>query len=170
MGVAFGKCRYLGAMQGQELGIASVPAIDSLSFTFLIHAAYSYGGLLLGDPTGPTEPIHRPGQCVFLTGVMRVLLDMVISPLAVRAKRWILGKVVKYPERTMLLARPALEIQPMERGEGAAIGHATLGAAGLCRPGWYHHPFPALPTTQLAFLPSSVPTRGSRAPVGPAPR
>src|SRR5262250_3805328 len=39
-GVPFGFYRYTGLTHGQELFIADVPFIDSLSFVFLAYAAY----------------------------------------------------------------------------------------------------------------------------------
>lgn len=61
-GVPFGWYCYLEATPAQELWIAGVPAMDSLSFTFLIYAGYALAGVLLRDPTGAGEPTHRPGR------------------------------------------------------------------------------------------------------------
>src|SRR5215467_805300 len=91
-GVPFGLYRYTGLTRGQELFIADVPFIDSLSFVFLAYAAYCLARAALA----------RRGMPSWLTavtaGVLMMGLDVVIDPLAVRGDRWFLGPLFAYDQ------------------------------------------------------------------------
>jgi len=89
-GVPFGLYHYTGSTWGTEIYLANIPLFDSLSFTFLAYAAFSLARRLLGRGGGPAV--------VFLSGVLMMLLDVVIDPLAVRGGRWFLGEIFYYPE------------------------------------------------------------------------
>jgi putative membrane protein len=91
-GIPFGLYHYTGSTRGQELFIADVPFMDSLSFTFLAYAAFclARGALRARQPPAPVV--------VFLAGVLMMLLDVVIDPLAVRGDRWFLGRIFYYPD------------------------------------------------------------------------
>src|SRR5262245_31389097 len=54
-GVPFGLYHYTGTTRGQELFIADVPFMDSLSFTFLAYAAFSVARATLGGRRGSTR-------------------------------------------------------------------------------------------------------------------
>ena len=110
-GIPFGWYHYNGSTVGQELYFSNVPFMDSISFSFLLYAAYCVAlGLLL--PTGPapasTRPIFKPLQLdvhartswpVFLvTAFLFAFIDMVIDPVALRGDRWFLGKIYYYPD------------------------------------------------------------------------
>ena len=88
-GIPFGLYHYTLATRGQELFLANVPLMDSLSFTFLAYAAFCVARLGLGRSGG--APV------VLLSGVLMMLLDVVIDPLAVRGDRWFLGQIFHYP-------------------------------------------------------------------------
>ena len=90
IGVPFGLYHYTGFTRGKEIYLANVPLFDSLSFAFLAYAAFARARWLLGRGRGPAV--------VFLSGVLMMLLDLVIDPLAVRGSRWFLGPVFYYPE------------------------------------------------------------------------
>jgi putative membrane protein len=92
VGVPFGLYRYTGSTRGFELFVADVPVMDFLSFTFLAYAAFCVARVALrGRPV--------PGPVMALTaGVLMMLLDVVIDPLAVRGDRWFLGRVFYYPD------------------------------------------------------------------------
>jgi len=90
IGVPFGLYHYTGSTRGKEVYLANVPLFDSLSFTFLAYAAFALARWLLGHGRGPAV--------VFLSGVLMMLLDLVIDPLAVRGGRWFLGEIFYYPE------------------------------------------------------------------------
>ncbi len=89
-GFPFGLYHYTQTTRGQEVFLANVPAMDSLSFTFLAYAAFALARLLLERSRGVTV--------VFLSGLLMMLLDVVIDPLAVRGDRWFLGRIFYYPE------------------------------------------------------------------------
>jgi uncharacterized membrane protein len=124
-GIPFGWYRYLETTRGQELWLAGVPAMDSLSFTFLIYAGYALAGVLLRDPTSPGEPAHRPGRRVVLGAVLVVLLDVVIDPLAVRGDRWFLGKLFEYPEGGIYFGVPLSNFLGWAVVSGTALGLFT---------------------------------------------
>lgn len=92
VGVPFGLYRYTESTRGQELFIANVPLMDSLSFTFLAYAAFCLARVVLkGRPASPTA-------LALVAGLLMMLIDVVIDPLAVRGDRWFLGRIFYYPE------------------------------------------------------------------------
>ena len=91
IGVPFGFYHYTGATRGHELYVADAPLMDSLSFTFLAYAAFCLARGALGRHTGPW-PLALRG------GVLMMLLDIVIDPVAVRGDRWFLGHIFYYPD------------------------------------------------------------------------
>src|SRR3989441_8760742 len=92
VGVPFGLYHYTGTTRGQELYIANVPFMDSLSFTFLAYAAFCLARAALA---GRRVSRLALAGC---TGLLMMLLDVVIDPLAVRGDRWFLGRIFYYPE------------------------------------------------------------------------
>ncbi len=89
-GIPFGLYHYTGATRGRELFLANVPLMDSLSFTFLAYAGLGLARLLVGAA--------RRGRLGLVSGLLFMLLDVVIDPLAVRGDRWFLGRIFYYPE------------------------------------------------------------------------
>src|SRR5262245_59594764 len=91
-GVPFGFYRYTGLTHGQELFIADVPFVDSLSFVFLAYAAYCFAraGLAQCDVLWWAMDVAA--------GVLMMVLDVVIDPLAVRGDRWFLGLLFAYDQ------------------------------------------------------------------------
>ncbi|MBL8038502.1 MAG: carotenoid biosynthesis protein [Nitrospira sp.] len=109
-GIPFGWYFYNGSTVGQELYFFDVPFMDSLSFSFLLFAAYGVAlGLLLPvDPSpilthSPLQPLRfdvksRTSWAVCgLTAFLFAFIDMVIDPVALRGDRWFLGKIYYYP-------------------------------------------------------------------------
>ena len=90
IGVPFGLYHYTGATRGRELFLADVPFFDSLSFTFLAYAALCLARAALG-------PGARAWSLALTGGVLMMLLDVVIDPIAVRGDRWFLGNLFYYP-------------------------------------------------------------------------
>lgn len=90
-GFPFGLYHYTGSTRGQELFIADVPLMDSLSFTFLAYASFCLARAARGA--------HRasPASLALWAGGLMMLLDVVVDPLAVRGERWFLGRVFYYP-------------------------------------------------------------------------
>ncbi|HUG37735.1 MAG TPA: carotenoid biosynthesis protein, partial [Candidatus Limnocylindrales bacterium] len=89
-GIPFGLYHYTGETRGAELFLSNVPFFDSLSFPFLAYAAFCVARWALGE--------SRTLWTVVASGVLMMLLDVVIDPLAVRGDRWFLGRVFYYPE------------------------------------------------------------------------
>ena len=90
IGIPFGFYEYTGLTRGQELFIADVPFIDSLSFVFLAYSAFCLARLALGGRAVPRWAM------ALATGVLMMALDVVIDPLAVRGDRWFLGPLFTY--------------------------------------------------------------------------
>ena len=110
-GIPFGWYFYSGATVGQELYFFDVPFMDSISFSFLLFAAYSVAlGLLLPVDPSPIrthtllQSLHfdvttRTSWTVYgLTAALFAFIDMVIDPVALRGDRWFLGKIYYYPD------------------------------------------------------------------------
>jgi putative membrane protein len=90
IGIPFGLYHYTETTRGQELFVANVPFMDSLSFAFLAYAAFSIARLFLNRTGGLAV--------VALSGILVMLLDAVMDPLAVRGDRWFLGRIFYYPD------------------------------------------------------------------------
>lgn len=118
-GIPFGWYHYTGSTAGQELYLANIPFMASLSFSFLLYAAYclTLCMLLPIDPSlTSTRPSVRPLRfdlaartgmpALLLTAVLFALIDMVIDPLALRGDRWFLGKIYYYLDSGMHFGVP----------------------------------------------------------------
>jgi putative membrane protein len=110
-GIPFGWYHYNGSTVGQELYFSNIPFMDSISFSFLLYAAYCVA-LCLALPIKPSsastleilKPLHfdvdaRTHWSVYLlTAFLFAFIDMVIDPVALRGDRWFLGKIYYYPD------------------------------------------------------------------------
>ncbi len=105
-GFPFGLYYYIETTYSQELWIAGVPFMDSLSFTFLSFVAYQMA-LLLRSPLivrrGDiqmvlTKKITNSWTTSLLAGLLMMYLDIVIDPVALQGEKWFLGKIYYYPE------------------------------------------------------------------------
>ena len=110
-GIPFGWYHYNGSTVGQELYFSDVPFMDSISFSFLLYAAYCVA-LCLILPIKPsstsTHSLLKPlrldmiartsWSVLFLTAFLFAFIDMVIDPVALRGDRWFLGKIYYYPD------------------------------------------------------------------------
>jgi putative membrane protein len=92
IGIPFGLYHYTGTTRGQELFIADVPFMDCLSFTFLAYSAFCLARVALAGRRVPAPLL------ALTSGVLMMLLDVVIDPIAVRGDRWFLGRVFFYPD------------------------------------------------------------------------
>ena len=134
-GLPFGLYHYTQATREQELYLANVPFMDPLSFPFLAYAAFATARLTL----------HRSRALgvVVLSGLLMMLLDVVIDPLAVRGDRWFLGRIFYYPEGGVYFGVPLSNFLGW-----AVVGWVIVG--GYC---WFARPEPprALPLTGAAL-------------------
>ncbi|MBH0199678.1 MAG: carotenoid biosynthesis protein [Nitrospira sp.] len=110
-GIPFGWYFYNGSTVGQELYFANVPFMDSISFSFLLYAAYCVALCLLLPIDGATPFITRglnrlrfdvtartSLSVLLLSAFLFAFIDMVIDPVALRGDRWFLGKIYFYPD------------------------------------------------------------------------
>jgi uncharacterized membrane protein len=110
-GIPFGWYFYNGSTVGQELYFSNVPFMDSISFSFLLFAAYCVAlSLRLSfDSSQAIEPSlvrplrfdvdSRTSWSVYaVTVFLFFFIDMVIDPVALRGDRWFLGKIYYYPD------------------------------------------------------------------------
>jgi putative membrane protein len=115
VGIPFGLYHYTGTTRGQELYLANVPFFDSLSFVFLAYAALCVARLALRG-----RRVTRP-RLAAAAGVLMMLLDVVIDPLAVRGDRWFLGRIFYYPEGGVYFGVPLSNF----------LGWIAVGAVGV---------------------------------------
>ena len=113
-GIPFGLYHYTEATRGQELYLANVPFMDSLSFTFLAYGAFCLARLVVGKWPGRT-------RVTFWSGPFMMLIDLVIDPLAARGDRWFLGKIFYYPHGGLYFGVPLSNF----------VGWAVVGWAGV---------------------------------------
>jgi putative membrane protein len=104
VGIPFGLYHYTGDTRGMELFLGNVPFFSPLSFPFLAYAAFCLARRTLGPGWAAT----RAGRVrmVALSGVLMMLLDVVIDPLAVRGGRWFLGHIFYYPDGGLYFGVP----------------------------------------------------------------
>src|SRR5262245_10588670 len=119
-GVPFGLYHYTGDTRHRELFIADVPFMDSLSFVFLAYASFCLARVVLG------ERVAAPGdgrvRLAAVSGLLMMLLDVVIDPLAVRGDRWFLGRIFYYPEGGLYFGVPLSNFAGW-----AIVGWLTVG-------------------------------------------
>jgi putative membrane protein len=101
-GFPFGPYSYFDATRTRELWIANVPFWDSLSFVFLSYFSFVLAAALLS----PREALARrswPGltqpAAPLVGGLVMMLLDVVIDPVALQGEKWFLGRIYDYPYR-----------------------------------------------------------------------
>ncbi|MDP3089958.1 MAG: carotenoid biosynthesis protein [Nitrospira sp.] len=108
-GIPFGWYHYNGSTLGQELYFSNIPFMDSISFSFLLYAAYCVALCLLQpiDRTAAALPLRSlrldintrtSWRLWILTALLFAFIDMVIDPVALRGDRWFLGKIYYYPD------------------------------------------------------------------------
>lgn len=133
-GIPFGWYFYNGSTVGQELYIADVPFMDSISFSFLLYAAYCVALCLL-LPRDGHSPLGRfrlkqlrfagdertSLSVLALTVFLFMFIDMVIDPVALRGDRWFLGKIYYYPDPGIHFGVPFANY----------VGWAVVGALSL---------------------------------------
>ncbi|MBL8148959.1 MAG: carotenoid biosynthesis protein [Blastocatellia bacterium] len=108
-GFPFGLYYYISGTEKQELWIAGVPFMDSLSFTFLSYVSFEMA-LLLRSPLSVTlkevkvlsdeqteKKLRNSWATSLLAGLLMMFLDIVIDPVALQGERWFLGKLYYYP-------------------------------------------------------------------------
>jgi uncharacterized membrane protein len=144
IGIPFGLYHYTGTTRGQELYLADVPFFDPLSFVFLAYAAFCLARMVLFGypsgrvpsgcdpsaqaPSGRAKPGSPRVQLIILSGVLMMLLDVVIDPLAVRGDRWFLGRIFWYPHGGAYFGVPLSNF-----GGWVVVGALGVGGYLCCR-------------------------------------
>lgn len=125
-GFPFGLYHYTRLTAERELYLANVPLMDSLSFTFLAYAAFCLARWALGAR-------HvSPGAVAIAAGMLMMLLDVVIDPLAVRGDRWFLGRIFYYAQEGVYFGVPLSNFAGWALVGTAGVG-AYLALAGVPR-------------------------------------
>ena len=129
IGFPFGDYYYTGSTVGKELYISNIPFMDSLSFTFLLHASYCMALAFI-------LPRHQDGafsgwDCnrhnrtswpvILLTTLFMTFIDIVIDPVALRGDRWFLGLIYGYPHPGVYFGIPIANF----------LGWATVGIISI---------------------------------------
>ena len=131
VGVPFGFYYYNGSTVGQELYIANVPFMDSLSFTFLLFASYCMA-LVFVLPSVQQPMPHRlqlvldpnattAWPALVLTAAFLTFIDVIIDPVALRGDRWFLGLIYGYPDPGLYFGIPLMNF----------VGWAVVGLVAL---------------------------------------
>lgn len=110
-GIPFGWYHYNGSTVGQELYFANIPFMDSISFSFLLYAAYCVTLCFLLPVRRSSDRSRRwltalhfdlstrtSWSALLVTSLFYAFIDMVIDPVALRGDRWFLGKIYYYPD------------------------------------------------------------------------
>ena len=131
VGVPFGFYYYNGSTVGQELYIADVPFMDSLSFTFLLFASYCMA-LVFVLPSVHPATLHRLHlvldlktrtslPSLVLAAAFLAFIDVIIDPVALRGDRWFLGLIYGYPAPGLYFGIPLMNF----------VGWAVVGFIAL---------------------------------------
>ncbi len=105
-GFPYGFYSYIDTTRGQELWIANVPFMDSLSYSFLSYVAYSLSLLFWGTLKGDgwkvevinLDAIKNSVRVLLTAAMLFMLMDVIIDPVAFLGDRWFLGKIYTYQE------------------------------------------------------------------------
>ena len=110
-GIPFGWYVYNGSTVGDELYLSNVPFMDSISFSFLLYAAYCVALCALLPIEQASSSTHMrlkrlrfdstartSWPVCWLTAGLFAFIDMVIDPIALHGDRWFLGKIYYYPD------------------------------------------------------------------------
>ena len=103
-GIPYGDYYYIPATTNEELWVAGVPFMDSLSYVFLSFCSYATAIFLLSPVTieegklyvQDTQAIRRSWQTLVLGSFLFVFLDIIIDPVALQGHRWFLGQIYGY--------------------------------------------------------------------------
>jgi len=113
-GFPYGDYFYIHDTMGQELWVAGVPFMDSLSYVFLSYCSYSTAIFLLSpvEATGlrlavlETHGIRRSWETLALGAFLFVLLDIIIDPVSLQGYKWFLGQIYGYRQTGIYFGIP----------------------------------------------------------------
>ncbi len=104
-GFPFGDYYYVDATRNQELWIAGVPFMDSLSFSFLTFTGYTCAWQLVAAWKGRSgrlddstyQTVRRSPVVLVLGAFITTWMDLIIDPVALMGDRWFLGQIHGWP-------------------------------------------------------------------------
>ena len=104
-GFPFGDYYYIDTTRNQELWIAGVPFMDSLSFSFLTFTGYTCAWQFLAAFKGTKRQpdawayrmVRRSPWVLLLGASITTLMDLIIDPVALMGDRWFLGQIHGWP-------------------------------------------------------------------------
>ncbi len=104
-GFPFGDYYYVDTTQTQELWIAGVPFMDSLSFSFLTFTGYTCAWQLIAAWKGRRgrlddstyQTVRRSPLVLVLGALITTWMDLIIDPVALMGDRWFLGQIHGWP-------------------------------------------------------------------------
>lgn len=104
-GFPFGDYFYIDTTRNQELWIAGVPFMDSLSFSFLTFTGYTCAWQIVAAVKTKSRPqaaftyqsIRRSPWVLILGATVTTLMDVIIDPVALMGDRWFLGQIHGWP-------------------------------------------------------------------------
>ena len=148
VGVPFGFYYYTGSTVGQELYIADVPFMDSLSFTFLLFSSYCMALVFLLPAVPRTHRLHlvfdptvrTAWPSLVLASTFLMFIDVIIDPVALRGDRWFLGLIYGYPDPGLYFGIPLMNF----------VGWAVVGLMALSVYFLIDRRFPPLSRTRTA--------------------
>lgn len=103
-GFPYGWYHYTESTRGQELYIFNVPFMDSLSYSFLLFAAYSMSlytfaplkkmgwGFVVVDHF----KLRQSKRVLIMSAIYMMMIDVIIDPVALQGEKWFLGKIYFY--------------------------------------------------------------------------
>lgn len=106
-GFPYGLYHYTESTRGEELFIANVPFMDSLSYSFLLFASLSMALFTVCPLSLKKNQIHildsfryrHSLRVLLLTALYMMMIDVVIDPVALQGEKWFLGKIYDYAYR-----------------------------------------------------------------------
>ncbi|RMG72142.1 MAG: carotenoid biosynthesis protein [Bacteroidetes bacterium] len=104
LGIPYGDYFYIPATVHEELWVAGVPFMDSLSYVFLSYCSYATALFLLSPlrflgatpVVLETHRLRKSSLVLVFSAILFTFLDVIIDPVALRGERWFLGQIYGY--------------------------------------------------------------------------
>jgi uncharacterized membrane protein len=133
-GFPYGFYSYIDATRGQELWIANVPFMDSLSYSFLAYISYTFSLLLWSSlktdgwnvRLEAGQPVNVSIRVILTAAFLFMMMDVIIDPVAFLGDRWFLGKIYTYQEEGEYFNIPLTNF-----GGWFLVGTAIIGSFSL---------------------------------------
>lgn len=93
--IPYGEYHYIYTNMPGELMILGVPFFDSLSYPFLVFAAFTTAEGIIGK-WSRTAGFVSTLAIVALGALLTMLLDVIVDPIATMGNRWFLGQIHYY--------------------------------------------------------------------------